>query len=83
LRCQQLPRHWILVATQAVEAVEVRQLRAAKKAEQNLSCSHLHQTTSAVEAGVVEVLYDLIQVLLVVGRVEAEVEAVSLAVLSH
>jgi hypothetical protein len=79
LRCQQLPRHWILVATQAVEAVEVRQLRA----EQNLSCSHLHQTTSAVEAGVVEVLYDLIQVLLVVGRVEAEVEAVSLAVLSH
>jgi hypothetical protein len=42
----------------------------------------LHQTTSAVE-GVVEVLYDLIKVLLVVGRVEAEVVVVSLAVLSH
>jgi len=36
-----------------------------------------------VEAGVVEVLYDLIKILLVVGRVEAEVVVVSLAVLSH
>jgi len=79
LKCQQLPHHLILVATQVVEVVEVGQLMA----EQNLSCSHLHQTTSAVEAGVVEVLYDLIKVLLVVGRVEAAVVVVSLAVLSH
>jgi len=79
LKCQQLPHHLILVATQVVEVVEVGQLMA----EQNLSCSHLHQTTSAVAAGVVEVLYDLITVLLVVGRVEAEVVVVSLAVLSH
>jgi len=79
LKCQQLPRHLILVATQAVEAVEEGQLRA----EKNLSCSRLHQMTSAVEAGVVEVLYDLIKVLLVVGLVEAAVVVVSLAVLSH
>jgi len=79
LKCQQLPRHLILVATQAVEAVEEGQLRA----EQNLSCSRLHQMTSAVEAGVVEVVYDLMRVLLVVGPAEAEVAAVSLAVLSH
>jgi len=79
LKYQQLPHHLILVATQVVEVVEVGQLMA----EQNLSCSHLHQTTSAVEVGVVEVLYDLIKVLLVVGRVEAEVVVVSLAVLSH
>jgi hypothetical protein len=43
----------------------------------------LYQTASAVEAEVVEVLYDLIQVLLVVDQVEAEVEEVNLAVLSH
>jgi hypothetical protein len=43
----------------------------------------LYQTASAVEAEVVEVLYDLIQVLLVVDQVEAEVEVVNLAVLSH
>jgi len=79
LKCQQLPHHLILVATQVVEVVEVGQLMA----EQNLSCSHLHQTTSAVEAGVVEVVYDLMRVLLVVGPAEAEVAAVSLAVLSH
>jgi len=79
LKYQQLPHHLILVATQVVEVVEVGQLMA----EQNLSCSHLHRTTSAVEAGVVEVLYDLIKVLLVVGRVEAAAVVVSLAVLSH
>ena len=39
--------------------------------------------TSAVEAGVVEVVYDLMRVRLVVGLAEAEVAAVSLAVLSH
>lgn len=79
MKDQQPPCHLILVATQAAEAVEAGQPRA----EQNQLCSHLHQTASAVEAEVVEVLYDLIRVLLAVDRVEVEVAEVSLALLSH